>query len=291
MLSALWPPLFTHHGTLFLSLREEHIWMFGKYFICACPTDALHQFLLTFVWKKHWFIELAAFLDINSEKNKFHLRGSVGLCPFLQHVRCVSPSLTEFPDGLKPSALGQTDESKASNEISAGVCLSGQNGIGELSGKEVFGLDSVSLLLMHKARALFRRPLTSLGRAKPVKQGLSEYLLSLTKRGACWSCLIIQDLGLARKNKRHPSDNVSVGFDKVNTHTNLSLPWYVITPFSHESLKCKLNVYGQALHWIIFINCESHVETICIKQSRELNTTCSLDLWPKSQANMFTLGP
>lgn len=38
-----------NHGTLFLSLREEHIWMFGQYFICACPTDALHQFLLTFV--------------------------------------------------------------------------------------------------------------------------------------------------------------------------------------------------------------------------------------------------
>lgn len=57
--------------------------------------------------KTHWFIGLAAFLDINSEKNKFDLRGSVGLCPFLQHVRCVTPSLTEFPDGLKPSALAR----------------------------------------------------------------------------------------------------------------------------------------------------------------------------------------
>ena len=94
----------------------------------------------------------------------------------------------------------QTDESKASNEISAGVRLSGQSGIGELSVKEVFGLDSVSLLLMHKAEALFRRPLTSRGRAKPVKHRLSEYLLSLTKRGARRFHLIIQDLGLARRN-------------------------------------------------------------------------------------------
>lgn len=70
--------------------------------------------------------------------------------------------------------------------------------------KEVFGLDSVSLLLKHKAEALFRRPLTSMGRAKPVKQGLSEDLLSLTTRGACLSHLIIQDLRLAKKIKSHP---------------------------------------------------------------------------------------
>lgn len=48
--------------------------------------------------------------------------------------------------------------------------------------KVVFGLDSVSLPLKHKAEALFRRPLTFMGRAKPVKQGLSEDLLSLTKK-------------------------------------------------------------------------------------------------------------
>lgn len=29
------------------------------------------------------------------------------MCPFLQDVRCVTPSLTEFPDGLKPSALAR----------------------------------------------------------------------------------------------------------------------------------------------------------------------------------------
>lgn len=129
------------------------------------------------------------------------------MCPFLQHVRCVTPSLTEFPDGLKPSVLARQ---ATSNEISAGVYLSGEIGIGELSVKEIFGLDSVSLFLMHKVKALFRRPLTFWGRAKPVKQRLSEYLLCLTKRGACQSHLIIQDLRQAKKNKCHPSDNVSV---------------------------------------------------------------------------------
>lgn len=40
ILSALKPHLFTENITehYFLSLREEHIWMFGLYFICACPT-------------------------------------------------------------------------------------------------------------------------------------------------------------------------------------------------------------------------------------------------------------
>lgn len=124
-----------------------------------------------------------------------------------------------IPRWTEAISAGQTDESKASNEISAGVCLSGHNGIGELSVREIFGLDSVSLLLMHKVEALFRRPLTFWGRAKPVKQRLSEYLLCLTKRGACRSYLIIQDLGLARKNKCHPSDNVSVLVSKEYTAT------------------------------------------------------------------------
>lgn len=80
-------------------------------------------------------------MDINSEKNKFDLRGSVGLCPLLQTVRCVTPSLSEFPDGLKPSVLARQMNLKQAMRFLR-VCLSGQNGIGELSVKEVFGLDS-----------------------------------------------------------------------------------------------------------------------------------------------------
>lgn len=54
------------------------------------------------------------------------------------------------------------------------------NGTGEVSVKEVFGLDNVSLLL--KAESLFRKPFTFWGRAKPVQRGKSECLLSLTKK-------------------------------------------------------------------------------------------------------------
>lgn len=72
-------------------------------FVPVLQMPSINSFLLLTEKKTHWFIGLAAFLDINS-KNKFDLGESAGLCPFLQRVRCVTPSLTEFPDGLKPSA-------------------------------------------------------------------------------------------------------------------------------------------------------------------------------------------
>lgn len=188
-----------NHGTLFfLSLTGEHIWMFGQYFICARPTNALHQFLLAFVWKSIDLLDSQHFWTLTVKKQISSQREGWFVSILAACQVCNSkPHWT--PRWTEAISAGQTDESKASNEISAGVCLSGQNGNGELSVKEVFGLDSVSLLLMHKAQALFGRPLTSLGRAKPVKQRLSEYLPSLTKRGARRSHLIIQDLGLARK--------------------------------------------------------------------------------------------
>lgn len=126
------------------------------------------------------------------EKIKKDLRGSGHLCPFVLHVRCVTASLTEFPDGLKPSAPSRQTNLKQAMRFLPKSAF--QGGIVEHSVKEVFGLDSVSLFLMHKAKVSFKRPLTLRGRSKPVKQGLPEYLLSLTKRGASRSYLIIQDL-------------------------------------------------------------------------------------------------
>lgn len=150
-----------------------------------------------------WFIGLTAFLDISSKKKQIW---SLGACCFVSILAAcqVCNFMSDWiPRWTEAISTGQTDESNASDEISAAVGLSGQNNVGELGVKEIFGLDAVSLLLMHKAETLFRRPLTFWGRAKPVKQRLSEYLPCLTKRGACRSNLIIQDLGLARKNKRH----------------------------------------------------------------------------------------
>lgn len=132
--------------------------MFGEYFIWACPTNALHQFLLAFRLKKHWFIGLAAFLDINSEEKKSSQR-ECWFVSILAACQVCNSKLDWIPRWTEAISAEQTDESTASNEIPAGVCLSGQNG--ELRVKDVFGLDfCLSLLLMHEAESLFRRPLT-----------------------------------------------------------------------------------------------------------------------------------
>ena len=164
-----------NHGTLFFVLEGRtclDVW--PVLYLCLsyrCPPSISSCVRL----KKHWFIGLAAFLDINSEKKKqISSQRECWFVSILAACQVCNSKPDWIPRWTEAISAGQTDESKASNEISARVCLSGQSGIGELSVKEVFGLDSVSLLLMHKADALFRRPLTSSGRAKPVKQGLSE---------------------------------------------------------------------------------------------------------------------
>lgn len=54
MISALRLQLFTENSAenSVLSLRlRGHIWMFGHFFICACPTNVLHQCLYEILWK------------------------------------------------------------------------------------------------------------------------------------------------------------------------------------------------------------------------------------------------
>lgn len=143
------PHLFTEKimGHYFsLSLRGKHIWMFGQYFICARPTNALHQFLLAFVWKSIDLLASKHFWTLTVEKQISSQR-ECWFVSILAACQVCNSQPDWIPRWTEAISAGQTDESKASNEISVGVCLSGQNGVGELSVKVVFGLDSVSLLL------------------------------------------------------------------------------------------------------------------------------------------------
>lgn len=141
-----------NHGTLLFVLEGRaylDVWP-----VCACPTNALHQFLLAFVWKSIDLLASQHFWTLTVKKQIWSQRECwfVSILAACQVCKSKPDWLPRWTEAISAS---QTDESKASKEISAGVCLSGQNGIGELSVREVFGLDSVSLLLMHKAECFF----------------------------------------------------------------------------------------------------------------------------------------
>lgn len=163
-----------NHGTLFFSPWGKNIFgcLASTLFVSVLQMTSINFFLhsseknIDLLASQH-FWTLTVKKQISSQRECWFVS-------ILAACQVCNSKPDWIPRWTEAISAGQTEESKESNEIFAGVCLSGQNGSGELSVKEVFGLDSVSLLLMHKAEALFRRPLTSFGRAKPVKQGLSE---------------------------------------------------------------------------------------------------------------------
>lgn len=111
-----------NHVTLFylffLSLRGEHIWMFGHYFICACPTNALHQFLCELVWKSIDLLALQRFWTLTVKKQIWSQRE----CCFVSILAACQVCNSKpdwIPRWTEAISTGQTDESKVSNEISA----------------------------------------------------------------------------------------------------------------------------------------------------------------------------
>lgn len=90
-----------------------------------------------------------------SEREKLISVVCVGLCRFLQNVRCVTP---RCPDGLKPSALARQMNPKQAVTFLLQSAFRDRIALVNLMRREIFGLGSVSSLLTQKAKALFRRP-------------------------------------------------------------------------------------------------------------------------------------
>lgn len=92
------------HCTLYLCVLEGKAYLdvWPVLYLCLsykCPPSDYSRVCR----KKHWFIGLTAFLD-NSGKNLIRYHMECWFVSILAAACQVCPCLTEFPDGLKPSA-------------------------------------------------------------------------------------------------------------------------------------------------------------------------------------------
>lgn len=102
------------------------------------------NFHVAFIWKKHWFIGLSAFLGIKSGMKKTDMRELVCAHPCRMSGVWLQARVNSHMDWNHQCQHSQMHQ--AGNKISAAVRLSGQNSSDDVSVNMVYGQGSVSLL-------------------------------------------------------------------------------------------------------------------------------------------------